>query len=77
MVKATGKPIAHVARDLSINDSTLMNWVKADRAEQGVPDASRVLPLTAAEQTELAKLRRENTQLKVEREILEKRRPSS
>ena len=73
MVKSTGKPVAHVARDLSMNESTLMNWVKADQAENGVPDASGQLPLTAAERSELAKLaklRRENAQLRVEREIL-------
>jgi len=39
LVKATGKTIAQVARELSINDTTLGNWVKADAAERGVPDA--------------------------------------
>ncbi len=27
----TGKPIAHVAKDLGINEGTLGNWVKLDR----------------------------------------------
>ena len=40
LVKATGKTVAEVARDLQINDTTLGNWVKADRAELG---PSRVL----------------------------------
>jgi transposase-like protein len=57
---------------LSINDTTLGNWVKADEAERGVPDGSGLLPLTAAERAELTKLRRENAKLKVEREILKK-----
>ena len=48
LVKATGKTIAQVARELSINDTTLGNWVKADAAERGVPDANGMLPLTAA-----------------------------
>ena len=72
MVRASGKTVAAVARDLQINDTTLGNWVKADQAERGVPDASGLLPLTAAERAELTKLRRENAKLKVEREILKK-----
>jgi len=72
LVRVTGKAVAEVARDLSINDTTLGNWVKADNAERGVTDSSGLLPLTAAERAELTKLRRENAKLKVEREILKK-----
>ena len=72
LVRATGKTIAEVARDLQINDTTLGNWVKADRAERGEPDASGLLPLTAEERAELTRLRRENAKLKTEREILKK-----
>ena len=72
LVRATGRTVAEVARDLSINDTTLGNWAKADNAERGVPDSSGLLPLTAAERAELTKLRRENAKLKVEREILKK-----
>lgn len=72
LVRATGKSIAEVARGLQLNDQTLGNWVRADNAERGVPDASGLLPLTAAERAELTKLRRENAKLRVEREILKK-----
>jgi transposase len=72
LVKASGKTVAEVARDLQINDTTLGNWVKADRAERGVPDESGLLPLTASERAELTRLRRENNTLKTEREILNK-----
>jgi transposase len=72
LVRASGKTIAAVARDLQINDTTLGNWVNADQAERGVPDASGLLPLTAAERTELTKLRRDVAKLRVEREILKK-----
>ena len=72
LVRATGKPIAVVARELQVNDTTLGNWVKADDAERGVPGRSGLLPLTAAERAELTRLRRENAKLKVEREILKK-----
>ena len=57
LVRATGKTVAEVARDLSINDTTLGNLIKADNAERGVPDRSGLLPLTAAERAELTKLR--------------------
>jgi len=72
LVRAPEKTIAEIARDLQINDTTLGNWVRADQAERGVPDANGLLPLTAAERAELVKLRRENAKLRVEREILEK-----
>ena len=72
LVKVSGKTVAEIARDLKINDTTLGNWVKADRAERGVPDDTGLLPLTAAERAELTRLRRENSTLKNEREILKK-----
>src|SRR3954447_11650602 len=77
LVAASDKTIAEVARDLGINDTTLGNWVKADRAERGVADADGQLPLTGQERAELTRLRRENATLRTEREILKKRRPSS
>ncbi len=43
---------------------------KADRAERGVPDATGLLPLTAAERAELTKLLKDVAKLGVEREIL-------
>jgi transposase len=72
LVRASGKTIAQVARDLQISDTTLGNWVHADRAERGEPDSSGALPLTAEERAELARLRRVSAKLKVEREILKK-----
>jgi transposase len=56
IVTETGKPITQVAKDLGINETTLASWVSrarmAGRAE------------TAGESEELARLRRENAQLK-------------
>ena len=40
LVRATGKTVAEVARDLQINDTTLGNWVRADRAEWASPTAA-------------------------------------
>lgn len=72
LVKASGKTVAEVTRDLNINDTTLGNWVKADRAERGVPHETGLLPLTAAERAELTALRRENAKLRTEREVMRK-----
>ena len=72
LVKASGKTVAEVARDLKISATTLGNWVKADRSEWGVPNKTGLLPLTAVERAELSRLRRENATLKTEPEILEK-----
>lgn len=59
-----------MARSLGITDSTLHNWLKAEsdakrRAED--PDA-----LSESERDELARLRRENLELRTDREILRK-----
>jgi len=71
LVAASDKTIAEVARDLGIND-TAGNWVKAARAERGEADASGTVALNAAERAELARLRREVTVLRQEREIRKK-----
>jgi transposase len=34
----TGRPLAQVARDLSINEGTLGNWVNTDRRRRGEGD---------------------------------------
>lgn len=41
--KASGKTVAEVACDLKINDTTLGNWVKADRAKRDVADETGLL----------------------------------
>lgn len=35
IVRETGRPIAQVARELSINKGTLGNWIAQDRVERG------------------------------------------
>ena len=52
IVVETGKPIAHVARDLGIHAGTLGNWVKAERQDAGEG------ALDADERAELVRLRR-------------------
>ena len=52
LVRETGKPIAQVARDLGIKESTLGNWVNADRRRHGSGDGQ----VTEHKRTELGRL---------------------
>jgi len=67
IVTSSGKPIAQVARELGIYDSTLGNWVKRDEVDRGVRDG-----VTTAEREEMVALRRENAHLRMERELLKR-----
>jgi len=69
MVRETGKAIAEVARDLGINEGTLGNWVNRDRRARGEQRDDQV---SESERHELLRLRRENAQLRMEKEILKK-----
>jgi transposase len=66
LVESSHTSMAQVARDLGIGDTVLHRWVKqfGQRA-----DGTRFTP---EEQEELIRLRRENTQLRMERDILKK-----
>ncbi|MFB4294865.1 transposase [Nonomuraea sp. ATR24] len=65
IVKETGKPVAHIARDLGINEYTLYNWVQMDRHATGQVgrDGNGGGKLKESEQEELARLRREKAEL--------------
>ena len=69
LVLDEGKPISHVARDLDITHSGLSEWVKRAKADRGI---GRPGVLTTAEREELSRLRKENRELRLEREILKK-----
>ena len=68
LVRETGKPIAQVARDLGINPGTLGNWVDADRRRRGEGDGA----LGENERAELVRLRKENAELTMERDVLKR-----
>ena len=63
----SGKSANAVAIEFHISRQTLTNWLK-----QAAVDGGRRDGLTTVERDELGKLRRENKQLRLEREILSK-----
>lgn len=68
LVLESGKPIAQVARDLGVNDGTLGNWVARARRERDGSTAQ----LGEDERAELVRLRRENTELRMQRDVLKR-----
>jgi transposase len=68
IVRETGKPIAQVARELGISGGTLGNWVNEDRRARGAGDGR----LDESEREELIRLRRENAELAMERDVLKR-----
>ena len=69
LIRDGGKAISAVARDLGLTESAVRNWVVRSEADAGRGDPK---VLTTAEREELSQLRRENRQLRMEREILKK-----
>jgi transposase len=68
LVLDEGKTVAAVARDLDLTQSALAGWVKQARADRDGGKSG----LTTEERAELAKLRKENRELRMERELLKK-----
>ena len=69
MAKEAGLSIAEVARRLSVNKSTLRYWMTEE--EHGVRSRENKRAITA-EDMEIARLKAENAELKMERDILKK-----
>lgn len=68
LVTTQGLSRAQVARDLGISQDTIGRWVRAHGPIQSEPDVPGVAPRTVA----LARLRRENEHLRMERDMLKK-----
>ena len=66
MVEESGRPIAHVARDLGITSEVLRKRVRQAEADRG----ERPVQLTTSEREELRSLRREVSQLRRANAIL-------
>ena len=67
MVLDESRSIAEVARATGVNPGTLGNWVGQARVERGERDG-----LTIEERADLAELRAENAQLRMERDLLKR-----
>ena len=68
MVVEASQPIAHVARELGVNESSLGNWVREYREKH----AGEEPPLQISERARLRELERENRELKMRVEFLSK-----
>jgi transposase len=66
LVLDEGKSVGAVARDLDLTETALREWVHRARANRTRGRTG----LTTAEREELSQLRKENRQLRLEREIL-------
>jgi transposase len=68
LVLDEGKTIGAVARDLDLTPSSLANWVRHAQADRTKGKTG----WTTEERTELSTLRKENRELRMERDILKK-----
>lgn len=67
MVLEGGRSVADVARSLGVVEQTLGSWVRRARIDRGEREG-----LSSDERAELNRLRRENTQLAMERDLLKR-----
>jgi transposase len=68
MVVETSRPIADVARELGINETSLGNWVRAYRQNHAGDEP----PLQVSERARLRELERENRELRMKADFLSK-----
>jgi transposase len=68
LVVERDRPIAEVARELAINETTLGNWVKAWRAEHPEPEPEQ----SPVERARVAEMEDELRRLRMENEFLKK-----
>ena len=67
LVIDTGRPIAQVAREIGVYESSLGRWVAQQRADRGETD-----DLSTAERERLRELEREVADLRMERDLLKR-----
>jgi len=66
----TARPMAHVAAEIGVGEQMLGRWVRLARAADDAGNTGAVLD--ADERAELERLRRENAELRLDREFLKK-----
>lgn len=69
---ATGRTPAELAREFGCSAQTIINWAASSGVKVGAPRAAPAPALSGAQREELARLRRENRRLQMERDILAK-----
>ena len=69
MIRTSGKSIRAICREMDLSETAVRTWVAQDAGTRAGGGSS---PLTPAEREELDRLRRENTDLRMERDILKK-----
>ena len=67
LVRTSGRPIAQIANELGIYDSTLGNWVRQDAIDRGEREG-----LTSDERARLRQLEADNARLRMERDLLKR-----
>ena len=72
LVLEKGYSQQQAAAHLGISLSALRRWVLAERKPSGTESIAKKPGLSLADQAELLRLRKENEQLRIEREILKK-----
>ncbi len=70
LVLDEGKTVGAVARELDLTPSSLANWVRQARADRSQGKTG----LTTEERAELARLRKEVRELRMERDVLKNHR---
>ena len=69
LIRDSGKSVGQVARELDLTETAVRKWVAQAEIDRG---PGGVGALTSEEREELRRLRRENTTLRMEREVLKK-----
>ena len=69
LIQDGGKSVGEVCRELDLTETAVRKWVAQEKIDAGHGPSGA---LTSEERDELRRLRRENTQLRMEREILKK-----
>jgi transposase len=66
LVLDTGRPIAEIAREIGVHEGTLGNWVNKARSSGPAGE------LSESEREELVRLRKEITELRMQRDVLKR-----
>jgi transposase len=71
LVRSSGRPVAEIARELGVGESSLSYWLAKDRKARQAENPERFVA-EAAESDEIRRLRKRVVELETEREILKR-----